>query len=62
MVEQVKPFGQAVVQYFNTTRMKIDGPSAPRHFSYRRQGHKTTNFSFCKKSMIVILKETGQPR
>jgi hypothetical protein len=56
MVEHVKPFGQAVVQYFNTTRIMIDGLSAPRHFYYPRQGHKTTNFSFCKKSMIVIFK------
>jgi hypothetical protein len=61
MVEQVKPFGQAVVQYINTTRIMIDGLSAPRHFSYPRQGGKTTNFSFCKKCMIVISKETGQP-
>jgi hypothetical protein len=56
MVEHVKPFGQAVVQYFNTTRIMIDGLSAPRYFSYPRQGHKTTNFSFCKMSMIVIFK------
>jgi hypothetical protein len=50
MVEQVKPFGQAVVQCINTTSIMIDGLSAPWHFSYPRQVIKQPIFHFAKRA------------